>query len=521
MRRLRRTADRDSVAAPSLSSTAEAETPARGVLGIRPGSGNGAAHFETTESAWQNGSSHAPLRGSVLDRLAPVVEFITVEPSLDRQPLKPPTFTSFRAPEANAYLRLSDDLSPIKLFGHGAAAEAAVSTAALALEPLLPEPVQPPREIPHRDPLWFSLGASNRAHVEQENDFTRAALEDMGPQAAPLEFADTTADLELDRSAAVGSLAIDDDSVYDSPMPFREFGAPRRSRPWQAIENFFLSRAFSQAVAVCVLALFVSTLDVPWKNWMNRQAQRIKDPIVAITNNLSRPIKERSAFFIVDDFSSGLDHWLGGTSLSLTDSGYVAVKQGLSLHGDTLNLESYRMDFEAKIESQAVGWVVRAADTDNYYAFKLVEKGGNSFDLLRYTVIEGARDAAQGVASVSVPGNLAAAADFNRISVRVRDNQITTLINGWGVDFWQNDRFDRGGVGLLAERGESALVRKMSIAGNEDTWGLILYGTLETIKSVQDTFSAPVALRFELVPVNAQAAMLPPTAQTFLLQGGF
>jgi hypothetical protein len=252
---------------------------------------------------------------------------------------------------------------------------------------------------------------------------------------------------------------------------------------------------------------------------MNRQVQRVKDPIVAITNNLSRPIKERSAFFIVDDFSSGLDHWLGSTSLSVTDSGYVAVKQGLSLHGDTLNLESYRMDFEAKIESQAVGWVVRAADTDNYYAFKLVEKGGNSFDLLRYTVIEGARDAAQGVASISVPANLAAAADFNRISVRVRDNQITTLINGWGVDFWQNDRFDRGGVGLLAERGESALVRKMSIAGNEDTWGLILYGTLETIKSVQDTFSAPVALRFELVTVNAQAALLPPTAQTFLLQG--
>jgi hypothetical protein len=265
LRRLRRTADRDSVAASSFSSTAEAETPARAILGIRPGLGNGAAHSEGTESARQNGSSHAPLRGSVLDRLAPVVEFITVEPSLDRQPLKPPTFTSFRTPEANTYLGLRADLSPIKLFGLGAAAEPALSTATLALEPLLPEPVQPPREIPHRDPLWFSLGASNRGDAEQEHDFTRAALEDMGPQAAPLEFADTAADLEADRASAVGGLAIDDDSVYDSPMPFREFGASRRSRPWQAIENFFLSRGFSQAVAVCVLALFVSTLDVPWE----------------------------------------------------------------------------------------------------------------------------------------------------------------------------------------------------------------------------------------------------------------
>jgi hypothetical protein len=345
----------------------------------------------------------------------------------------------------------------------------------------------------------------------------------MHPQLEPLEFADAAGDVELDEPSRAPDLTIEDDSIYDSPLPFREYGPQRRSRPWQAIEAFFLSRGFSQAVAVCVLALFVSTLDVPWRNWFDRQVQRVKDPIVAIADNLSRPIKERSAFFIVDDFSSGLGNWINNRSLSLTDAGYVAVKQGVSLHGGTLNLESYRMDFEAKIQSEAVGWVVRATDTDNYYAFKLVEKGrkGHSFDLLRYTVVQGARDAVQGVASIAVPENLTAAADFNRISVRVRDNQITTLINGWGVDFWQDSRFERGGVGLLADKGESALVRKMSIAGNEDTWGLILYGTLETIKSVQNTFSAPVALRMQPGPAGIQTAMLlAPASQPFLLQGG-
>lgn len=450
-----------------------------------------------------------------------MAELISLEPSLDREPLKPPTFTTFRIPDASAYLGLRAELSPIKLFGQGAVAAAAMSADTLApLETVLPEPVQPPREIAHRDPLWFSLGASSSAEEEQEHDFARAAFEEMGPQAAPLEFADNIAETDLNPVSRPVNTVIEDDSVYDSPMPFREYAPSRRSRPWQAIENFFLSRAFSQAVAVCVLALFVSTLDVPWKNWMDRQVQRIKDPIVAVANNLSRPIKERSAFFIVDDFSNGVSNWLGNRSLSVTDAGYVAVKQGLSLHGDTLDLESYRLDFEAKIESNAVGWVVRAADTDNYYAFKLVEKSASSFDLLRYTVVEGARDAAQGVANISVPANLASATDFNRISVRVNDNQITTLINGWGVDFWQNDRFDRGGVGLLADRGESALVRKMSIAGNEDTWGLILYGTLETIKSVQDTFAAPVALQMEPGPAGINAAMmLPATPQPFRLQG--
>jgi hypothetical protein len=463
----------------------------------------------------------------MLQGMAPISEFIAVLPRLDRAPLKPPTFTNFKIPDIQAYQRLHAELAPIKLFGENPLAVQASETATLveALpEPALPEPVQPPMEIPLRDPLWFSLAASKSADGGvAEHDFTRAALEEMGPQLEPLEFNDDAADVTLDEPSSAPDLAIEDDSIYDSPLPFREYGPPRRSRPWQAIEAFFLSRGFSQAVAVCVLALFVSTLDVPWKNWFDRQIQRVKDPIVSIASNLSRPIKERSAFFIVDNFSNGVGDWINNRSLSITDAGYVAVKPGLSLHSGTMNLESYRLDFEAKIQSEAVGWVVRAADTNNYYAFKLVEKGrkAHSFDLLRYTVVEGAKDAVQGVASIAVPENLTAAADFNRISVRVRDNQITTLINGWGVDFWQDNRFERGGVGLLADKGEAALIRKMSIAGNEDTWGLILYGTLETIKSVQNTFSAPVALRMQPGPAGLNAAiLLTPSSQPFLLTGG-
>ncbi len=459
--------------------------------------------------------------------MTPISEFIALLPNLDRTPLKPPTFTNFKTPNPQAYLLLDSTIAPIKLFGAAAMAELPDETAALLEtppEPALPEPVQPPMEIAQRDPLWFSLAASKSADTGiGEHDFTREALQEMSPQLEPLEFSDDVADAALDEPISGPDLTIEDDSIYDSPLPYREYGQPRRSRPWQAIEAFFLSRGFSQAVAVCVLALFVSTLDVPWKNWFDQQIQRVKNPIVTIANNLSRPIKERSAFFIVDDFSHGVGDWINNRSLSVTDTGYVAVKPGLSLHGGTLNLESYRLDFEAKIQSEAVGWVVRAADTNNYYAFKLVEKGRKShtFDLLRYTVVEGAKDAAQGVASIAVPKNLTAAAEFNRISVRVRDNQITTLINGWGVDFWQDSRFERGGVGLLADRGESALVRKLSIAGNEDTWGLILYGTLETIKSVQNTFAAPVALRMQPGPAGLNAAMLlPPASQPFLLTGG-
>ena len=455
-------------------------------------------------------------------RMVPIVEFQTLEPNLDGELLQPPTFKNFKRPEVSLFLKLGAGLSPVRLFApHPAAQQPAAATA--VVEEGLPEPVQQPAEIPQRDPLWFSLKASKAADpTVAENNQRRAALEEIQPQLDPLEFSDE-AEAGLDDASRDRSRAIDDDSLYDSPTPLREFRERRGSRRWQAIEAFFLSRAFAQAAAACVLLAFVSTLDVPWRNWFDHQVRRVKGPLAAIASNLSQPIKERSAFFIVDDFSSGISHWVNNGSLDLTDAGYLAVHQGLSLHGETMNLESYRMDFEAKIESEAVGWVVRAADTNNYYAFKLVQRGGRSpdYDLLRYTVVEGVRDVVRGVASVAVPDNLASAADFNRISVRVRDNQITTLINGWGVDFWQDGRFERGGVGLLADRGESALVRKMSITGNEDTWGLLLYGTLETLRSVQDTFSAPVALRIQPSPLGAPATLLvSPSAQPFRLQGG-
>jgi hypothetical protein len=207
-------------------------------------------------------------------------------------------------------------------------------------------------------------------------------------------------------------------------------------------------------------------------------------------------VRERAAFFIVDDFSAGLEGWSDYPNLSMASSGLVKVNQGVALYDQTMNLESYRLDLEARIESQAVGWAVRAQDADNLYAMKLEEvarRAGTEFSLLRWSVKGGKWSAPTRVA---LPAQLARSGEFNRISVRVNDNQFTTLVNGWGVDFWRDEQFERGGVGLLASAGESALVRRMTISGNEDTWGLILYGTLETMRSVQDTLfpsNAPVA----------------------------
>jgi len=170
----------------------------------------------------------------------------------------------------------------------------------------------------------------------------------------------------------------------------------------------------------------------------------------------------------------------------------------------TLRLSSifdwYAVDFDAKIQSRAVGWVVRAPDTKNFYEFKLFQGGSEAnptYSLARYSMLDGVKTlVAEGI---EAPAHLVKSDDFNRISMRVVGANVTTLINGWGVDHWRDGQLKRGGVGLIADAGESALIRQMTVSGNDDTWGLILYGAIESMHSVQEFFGggeAPAAILF-------------------------
>ena len=158
----------------------------------------------------------------------------------------------------------------------------------------------------------------------------------------------------------------------------------------------------------------------------------------------------------------------------------------MTLHRETLHLTDYRFQFEAKIQSKAIGWVVRAADDVNYYAFKLnkaVREGSGEYNLVRYVVAQG--KPASPASPIAVPAEFARE-DFNRISVRLRGNRMDTLLNGKGIDYWTDSRFETGGIGFLAGEGEAALIRKVAVSGNEDPMGLILYGAIETVRSLRD-----------------------------------
>ena len=295
------------------------------------------------------------------------------------------------------------------------------------------------------------------------------------------------------------------------PLPelqvaMRKLGKWLRALPrpaWLTEENVhsvIFSRRFSQALLIVIIVLFASSFYNPVQAWVSGRVETVNSQVSQYSESLGQPVRKRAAFFIVDEFTQTADHWLSKDSVQITNEG-LTPKKGLTLHRDTLNLTDYKLQFEAKIQSKAVGWVIRAADDANYYAFKLnktVRKGSSEYSLVRYAVAQGKPVAP--ASPIAVPAEFARE-DFNRVSVRLRGDQIDTLLNGKGIDYWKDSQFETGGIGFLAAEGETALIRKVAVSGNEDPMGLFLYGTIETIRSVRDyvdkrfAFALPMAGR--------------------------
>jgi hypothetical protein len=439
--------------------------------------------------------------------------FLQLEPKLDRQELKPASFPHIKALR-RAPLRLPRiQLAPARLLSRQSLA---VAVAASGVSPV-PAFVDP--EIPTLDavtkttsePLWHSLlspGSGGRSRI-------------LAPEA-PAPVSTLFARKGRESSADWGQAGDIDLGLSDSRtgLPPILDEPPRKIWFWQAVEGLFLSKQFSRAVAVVMVLLIGSTVNVPWNAWTRASLERATEPIAGIMRQLSTPMKERAAFFIVDDFSNGLDKWDGANSLHVDPAGWATVTRGLSILSSTTDLQDYRLDFETRVQSGAMGWTVRTTDGSNYYRFKLNMEGSADsprFSLVRQAVVDGVREAFS--LPIEIPAHLAKADDFNGVSVRLVGDQITTLVNGFGIDHWKDERLTRGGIGLMADAGESALVRRITVSGNDDAWGLLLYGAVESIRSVEEMLGmgdgAPVAMITFYRPGPAPTQL----QQPLLLQG--
>jgi hypothetical protein len=137
-----------------------------------------------------------------------------------------------------------------------------------------------------------------------------------------------------------------------------------------------------------------------------------------------------------------------------------------------MSLTNYTIEFLAKIDAVAVGWVVRALDHQNYHAVKLVQRGGGPlprYTIVRYTVVDG-REGPR--IEHPLPLNLYKDTLF-RIRMDIRGADYSLMVQDSVVDSWTDDRFQFGGMGFFSGRGEESRVRWVQVTYQNDLLGRI------------------------------------------------
>ena len=186
-------------------------------------------------------------------------------------------------------------------------------------------------------------------------------------------------------------------------------------------------------------------------------------------NGMLQAISERSILQLDEDFSGGLRAWQGRGDWAVSPGG-MALPRSLALYAPSLGLSNYRLEFTAVIEKKAVGWTVRAAGPDNYYAIKLAivktEPPAEAV-LIRYPVIRGTP-----AKPVQAPSRLhVRLGEQYQVLTDVQGAGIGVFVDGTLVDTWSIDEFPKGGVGFFCERGEQARLLGVSLTDQDDLLG--------------------------------------------------
>lgn len=199
-------------------------------------------------------------------------------------------------------------------------------------------------------------------------------------------------------------------------------------------------------------------------------------------------LEPRAAFVFFDDPTTGAGPWWDSDSFAETGERTFAVS-GLAINRSTIGRGNLRFDFDAKAGVSGFGWLAGVKDDKNYLVYRLSPKGrrGKDFLLVRYPVVNGEPDPNQRDEFPLSAGLFGA--DFNKFSIRVRENRLTVAINGQGVDYWTNPAVINGGVGFFAESGDSLVIRSVRTDGNDDFAGLMARGAIDTLKALRQVLA--------------------------------
>jgi len=134
------------------------------------------------------------------------------------------------------------------------------------------------------------------------------------------------------------------------------------------------------------------------------------------------------------------------------------TKRHISMLSGSVKLSDYRLEFQAQIQSKAIGWIFRGLNPRNYYVTKLevVTPGLQpTIALVRFAVVDG-----QDESRVVVPLPLKLRIDTTyKIRFDAIGNHFTTWVQDQKIDEWTDSRFGSGGVGFFSERDEQAAMQ--------------------------------------------------------------
>jgi hypothetical protein len=228
-----------------------------------------------------------------------------------------------------------------------------------------------------------------------------------------------------------------------------------------------LARAPFRPTALLKVALFISIGVLVFSS---------RFLIVGAVDDVRGRMRERAALQLDVSFAAGLSEWTGGGQLvaGTSDTRPWALKPGaISLYKPSRRLSNYELTFRTVIDSNGVGWVVRALDARNYQAIRLISTGPRTSPaavLIHYAVINGAAAAktTKPVRFQVAPGQT------HEIATVVNEESVVVSIDGEFVDSWKEDAFGRGGFGFFAERGERAIVFGIRASDHIDLTGRLL-----------------------------------------------
>jgi hypothetical protein len=134
------------------------------------------------------------------------------------------------------------------------------------------------------------------------------------------------------------------------------------------------------------------------------------------------------------------------------------TRRHISLLSGSAKLSDYRLEFQAQIETKAIGWIFRGLNPRNYYVTKLevVTPGLEpTVALVHFAVVDG-----QDENRVVVPLPMKVRVDTTyKIRFEAIGNRFTTFVQNQKIDEWTDSRFGSGGVGFFSERDEHAAMQ--------------------------------------------------------------